>query len=138
MNRKMFFTAVVFVLALSLGTAFAGPNLNPGKWEITTQTEMAGMPGMIPPVTHTQCLTGEALVPQSDEASKECKISDIKQIGDAITWKIVCSGKNGEMEGTGKVIYKGDTMTGEMDMVIKGAGMQIKNTISGKRIGKCD
>ncbi len=138
MNRKMFLIATVCFMAIFLGVAFAGPNMNPGKWEITTKTEMAGMPGMIPPVTHTQCLKGDVRVPQSDEASKECKITDIKQNGDAISWKIVCSGKNGEMEGTGKVIYKGDTMTGEMDMVIKGAGMHIKNTISGKRIGKCD
>ena len=68
----------------------------------------------------------------------ECKISDIKTAGDSISWKMICSGKSGEMEGTGTVTYKGDTMTGTMNMVIKGAGMQIKNTMSGKRIGACD
>jgi hypothetical protein len=123
---------------LSLGTAFAGPNFNPGKWEITTQTEMAGMPGMIPAVTHTQCLTGDVLVPQSEKDSEECKLKDIKVIGDTVTWNMVCSGRNGEMEGSGKIVYKGDTMTGEMNMVIKGAGMQLTNKISGRRIGKCD
>ena len=34
--------------------------------------------------------------------------------------------------------YKGDTMEGTMEMVIQGAGMQVKNTISGRRIGDCD
>ncbi len=136
MKKLMFLLAIVSLVALPLGSALAKPNLNPGKWEITTQTEMAGMPGMIPPVTHTQCLKADVLVPQ--KTSKECKITDIKQDGDAISWKIVCSGKDGEMEGTGTVIYKGDTMSGTMDLVIKGEGMRIKNTITGKRIGNCD
>ena len=65
-------------------------------------------------------------------------MSDIKEDGDTVSWKMTCSGKNSQMEGTGTVTYKGDTMTGIMDMVIKGSGMQIKNKISGKRIGACD
>jgi hypothetical protein len=138
MKKCMLLIAVVSLIALSLGTALADPNLNPGKWEITTQTEMAGMPGMIPPVTHTQCLGKETLVPQSEGESQECKISDIKQNGDKVSWKIVCSGKNGAMEGTGEITYKGDSMTGVMNLEIQGAGMQIKNTITGKRIGPCD
>ena len=141
MRRTMFLIAILSLIILPLGTALAEPDLNPGKWEITTKTEMVGVPGMagmIPPVTHTQCLTKGELVPQSVEASKECKISDIKEDGDTISWKMTCSGKNGHMEGTGSVTYKGDTMTGKINMVMKGAGMEIKNTISGKRVGNCD
>ena len=41
------------------------------------------------------------------------------------------------MEGTGDVTYRGDSMEGTMDMVITGAGMRIKNKISGRRIGAC-
>ena len=141
MKRSLFFIVIVFLIALPLSTALAEPDFNPGKWEVTTETEMVGVPGMagmIPPMTHTQCLTKEELVPQSEEGSKECKISDIKEDGDTISWKMTCSGKNGQMEGTGAVTYKGDTMTGTINMVMKGAGMKIKNTINGKRIGNCD
>lgn len=42
------------------------------------------------------------------------------------------------MEGTGEVTYSGDRMEGVMNMVIQGAGMQVKNKISGQRIGDCD
>ena len=126
-------------ITLSLGTAFAaGPNMNPGKWEITTQTEMVGMAMSIPSVTHTQCIKAQELIPQSQEASEACRVSDIKIDGDTVSWKIVCSGANGRMEGTGKVTYSGNTMEGTMDMVISGAGMHVKNKISGKRIGDCD
>ncbi|MDX2495927.1 MAG: DUF3617 family protein, partial [Desulfuromusa sp.] len=106
--------------------------------EMTTETEMVGMPGMkVPPQTHRQCLTQKDLVPQSEEASKECQIIDVRQSGNAVVWKIVCSGQNGGMEGTGKTTYRGDTLDGTMDMVIQGANMQIKNTIKGRRVGDC-
>jgi len=139
MTRKIFLAVLVCVIAIPFGVALAEPDFNPGKWEITTKTEMVGMPGMqVPPVTHTQCLEKGALVPQSEEASQECKVSDIKVEGNTVFWKIVCSGKNGAMDGTGEVTYHGDTMEGIMDLVIQGAGMKIKNTISGKRLGPCD
>jgi len=134
---------IVMVSLFFFGPAFAEPNMNPGKWKITIETkietEMVGMPDMnIPPVTHTQCLEKGNLVPQSEEASQECKISDIEEDGDTISWKIICSGKNGQMEGTGEVTYRGDSMEGTMGMVIKGANMQVKNIINGRRIGDCD
>lgn len=138
MTKKVFLIGIAFLGTLSFGAAFAGPNMNPGKWEITTETEMVGMPGMnVPPVTHTQCLKKGELVPQSKEASQECQVTDIEQDGNTVSWKIICSGQNGQMEGTGKITYRGDSMEGTMDMVIKGAGMRIKNKISGRRIGDC-
>ena len=139
MTRKIFLAVLVCAIAIPFGAVLAEPNLNPGKWEITTQTEMVGMPGMqVPPVTHTQCLEKGEMVPQSEGESEECKVSDIRVEGDTVSWKVVCSGKNGAMEGTGEITYHGDTMEGTMDLVITGAGMKIKNTISGKRIGPCD
>ena len=139
MTRKVCVLGIVLMFTCFWGAAFAGPNLNPGKWEITTETEMVGMGGMsVPPQTHIQCLTQETLVPQSKEASNECRVTDIHEKGDTVYWKIVCSGQGGQMEGTGQVTYSGDRMSGKMDMVITGAGMQIKNKIKGRRIGPCD
>jgi len=139
MAKKALVFGIVLLVTFYLGVVFAGPNMNPGKWEITTETEMVGMSGMtVPPVTHVQCLKKDDLVPQSNEASQECQVTDIEQDGDTVSWKIVCSGQNGQMDGTGTVTYRGDSMEGTMDMVIKGAGMRIKNKISGRRIGDCE
>jgi uncharacterized protein DUF3617 len=139
MAKKVFVLGTAFLVTFCLGVALAGPDMNPGKWEITTETEMVGMSGMtVPPVTHVQCLKKGDLVPQSKEASQECQVTDVKQKGDTISWKIICSGQNGQMDGTGTVSYRGDSMEGTMDMVIKGAGMRIKNKIRGRRIGDCE
>lgn len=138
MFRRMALFVLISLLILSFDALAGGPNLNPGKWEITTETEMVGMPMKVPPVTHTQCLTVKDIVPQSEGESKECQVSDIKVSGDTVSWKIVCSGQGGEMEGTGRITYSGDRMEGTMDMAIKGAGMQVKNKISGRRTGDCD
>jgi hypothetical protein len=138
MTRKWLFSGIAFAVVLSLSAQVQGPDINPGMWEFTTVTEMVGMPNMnIPPVTYTQCVTMENLVPQSDAASQECEMSDVAVDGSTVSWKIICAGQNGRMEGTGKVTYTGDTMEGTMDLVIADAGMQVKNTIKGKRIGDC-
>ena len=138
MGKKMLSMSLLLSIAMLCGVAFAGPNVKPGKWEITTTTEMTGMPMRIPPVTHTQCLKEGDFVPQTEGANQECKVSDVKVSGDTVSWKLVCSGKSGHMEGTGKTTYSGDTMEGEMRMVIQGAGVEVNNKISGKRIGTCD
>jgi len=131
----------IVVMTIFTGNAFAGPNINTGLWEITTDTEMIGMPDMpkmnVPSQTHRQCLSKEDLVPQSKEASQECKIINVSESGDTISWKIICSGKNGSMEGTGEVTYSGDSLEGSMNMEIKGTDMKIRNKIKGHRIGEC-
>jgi hypothetical protein len=138
MTRKLMLSGIVCALVLSLSALAQVPDINPGLWEFTTITEMVGMPNMnIPATTHTQCMTAESLVPQTDAASHECQISEMTVDGGTVSWKIACSGQGGVTEGTGKVTYKGDTMEGTMDMTIAGAGMQVKNTITGKRIGDC-
>jgi len=138
MLKRLLYVTLVLSIIGAPWTATARPDLNPGKWEITTETEMVGMPMKVPPVTHTQCLTADDFVPQSEEANKECRVSDVKISGDTVSWKIVCSGQNGRMEGTGRVTYSGDRMEGSMHMVISGAGMEVKNKIKGRRIGSCD
>ncbi|OPL12560.1 MAG: hypothetical protein AVO39_11485 [delta proteobacterium MLS_D] len=118
------------------GSAWAEPQMNPGKWEITTTTEMAGIPPQS--ATHIQCITRDDLVPVSEDAQQECEVNDIKIEGDTVSWKIACQGEGGGMEGTGQVTYRGDSMNGTMNMTIKPYGSNVKNTFSGRRIGKCD
>ena len=138
MKTRNLLIILISMITIFTGNAFAGPNINPGLWEITTEIEMVGMPGMkVPSQTHTQCLSKEDPVPQSKEASKECQITDVHQNDNTISWKIICSGKNGSMEGTGEITYLGDSLEGFMVMVIKGANMKIKNKMKGHRIGEC-
>jgi hypothetical protein len=136
-KQNLFLITVLSFITLSIGMAWAGPKMNPGKWEITTQTEMAVMPSQS--VKHVQCITADDMVPVSQDANQQCKVTDIVRSGNTMSWKISCGGQGGGMEGTGSVTYTGDTMKGVMNMTIKGAGnMQVKNVMSGRRIGDCD
>ena len=138
MKTHMLLPVLMLAAILVVSTAAAGPNINPGLWEFTTETQMQGAGNMqVPSETHTQCLTSDDLVPMSQNASQECQISNVVTSGDTITWKIVCGGQGGQMEGTGEVTYRGNTMEGSMAMAISGTNMQLNNTITGRRIGPC-
>ncbi|MFO7965006.1 MAG: DUF3617 domain-containing protein [Desulfobacterales bacterium] len=135
MGRKMLI-GVIGIVALTVASVWAEPLMNPGKWEITTKTEMAGMPPQS--FTHTQCITREDLVPMNRDTSQECKVTDVVYDGNTVSWKISCDGQGGEMNGSGLVTYTGDDMSGTMSMTMASQGFQMTNTFSGHRIGPCD
>jgi len=138
MRTRNLIPTLLLTILLMAGTAFAGPNINPGLWEFTTETQMQGGGAMqVPAETHTQCITQDDLVPMSQNASQECQITNVVTNGDTISWDIVCGGQGGQMEGSGEVTYHGNTMNGSMVMAISGTNMQITNTITGRRIGNC-
>ncbi|MFA5323273.1 MAG: DUF3617 domain-containing protein [Smithella sp.] len=136
MNKKVIILGMVIFIMLPAGFAWAAPQINPGQWEISTKTEMTGIPPQS--ITHTQCITNEDAVPMSNDANKECQITDIKTHGNTVTWKISCGGEGGKMNGTGSVTYSKDKMNGTMNMIILPHGTKVKNTFSGRRIGICD
>ncbi len=59
-------------------------------------------------------------------------------VGDTVTWSMLCSGKGGEVKGTGKIIYSGNSFKGAMKMTMKGQeNMEMTSHMSGKRLGDC-
>ena len=106
--KRIIFLGIAAFIFLPVGQAFAGPQLNPGKWEITTTTQMAGLPAQS--AKHTQCLTTDDAVPTSHDPNQSCEISDIKTKGNTITWKVHCTGGGDKINGNGSVTYSGNTM----------------------------
>jgi hypothetical protein len=136
MKQKYLLLILITLIAVPLGTAWAGPKVNPGSWEITTRTQIAGMPTQA--LKHVQCITADDLVPVSQDASQDCRVTDIAYKGNTVSWKISCGDESGGMTGTGSVTYSGNSMNGSMDMTVTGSGtMQVKNTFTGRRIGDC-
>ncbi|MBN1256010.1 MAG: DUF3617 domain-containing protein [Deltaproteobacteria bacterium] len=127
-------TVVLVSIALVIIHAWAEPQMNPGKWEITTTTEMEGMPPQTQ--THTQCISADNMIPMSEDANQECQVTDLTTQGNTVSWRISCSG--GKMNGTGSVTYNGDSMHGTMSMIIEPYGTRVHNKLSGRRIGPCD
>ncbi|TET92310.1 MAG: DUF3617 family protein [Desulfobacteraceae bacterium] len=135
MLKKLFFGSIILLTAISISFAASGPNMKEGLWEITTKTKMPGME--MPPMKHTQCITKNDLVPQSSQPGQECKITETKVIGNTVTWTMQCKTQDGEMKGTGKITYSGDSFEGTIIISMPQANMKITTHISGKRIGDC-
>ncbi len=137
MLKKLFIASIILLSAGSVSFAGSALNMQEGLWEITTKTQMPGMD--MPPMKHTQCLTKKDFVPQgSQQPGQECKITDVKVEGNTVRWTIECKGQGGEMKGTGKTTYSGDSFEGTMTMSIPQGNMNITSQISGRRIGDCE
>jgi hypothetical protein len=134
---------LVFALIVcSLPTlAFAASPAKPGKYEMTVQSEMTGMPVKIPAHTFTYCLTkedienAEKLAPEQQRKNSDCKRTDLKIDGNTVSWKVSC--EKSKMTGEGKVTYSGDSVDGSMHMSMPNGG-EMNAKYSGKYLGACD
>jgi hypothetical protein len=133
------------VLALAVA-AFAQNVRRDGKWEVTMQMEMAGMPAAIPPTTTTQCITPEeakdaekAMPPmgrggRGRGGDSPCKTTDQKIEGNKVTANIKCEGAM-PMTGTAEFEYAADAYTGTVKMETGRGAMTMK--YNAKRVGDC-
>ena len=138
MLRKILVISVVLVASLSTSIASSGPNMEEGKWEVTTRMEMPGMSISMPEVTSTQCLTKKDFVPQGSQQGQECKITKTKVDGNTVTWTVKCSGQGGEVTGTGKMTYRGSSFKGKIEMTMVQSNTKMIRHINGHRIGDCE
>ena len=139
MKNSNLHLAAALLLAAS-ATASAAPNIQDGLWEITTKTEMQGMPMAMPTVKHTACLSQKDAVPQKPEKDQKCRITSNKIEGNTVTWGMECRDKGQVIRSSGKVSYSGSSFSGTSHTTIEQPGegkMQMTNHMSGKRIGDC-
>ncbi len=134
--------ALVLVSLFRLPSVFAEPNMKEGMWEIKGEMKIEGMPFPMPPVpmNYTQCLTKKDMIPQKKEKNQDCKMISNKMAGDTVSWVMQCTDKNGVMESTGKLTYKGNSFTGTVHIVTTETnGEKSESTLqmSGKRTGDC-
>lgn len=117
-----------------------GLDMEPGKYQITSTVEMAGMPGGMPPQTSTQCLTKNDPVPNGSADSQGCKISDMNTKGNKVTYTMECDQQGVKVKSSGEIIYKGKSFEGTsiMKMGPSAGGMTITTITTGKWVGKCD
>lgn len=139
MNKYM--ALLPFLLFVS--TVHAEPNMQDGMWEITSKTEIQGLPpGSMPPnMTHTmkQCMTKQEAVPREQVKNPNCKMIDTKVDGNTVTWNMQCRNKEGTVDSSGKITYSGTTFSGESRVNSTGGGqkMNMVQKMSGRRIGDC-
>ncbi len=118
----------------------SGPDMKEGKWSITTEVSMTGLPMKVPAMSHEQCLTKKDMIPQEgQQGNQNCTVKDQKINGNTVTWKVICKGGNGESTSDGTITYKGESFTGTINVVMTGGPMTMKasNTLTGKYLGPC-
>ena len=132
---KKIFIAVLSTLALS-STCFAANNMRDGYWELITTMDMPGMPMKIPPTKVNHCYSKEDVKDQKKTISrdKNCTVTDLKQSGNKVTWKMKCTGKNAG-DFSGETVYTGDAFDSTMNMQTHGRTMNMK--VKAKRVGDC-
>jgi hypothetical protein len=136
---------ILGVICMKASQAFpAQVNMHEGKWQITMETKMEGLPFQVPvvPFTATQCITKDDLVPKNTaRKDQKCKVIDQKVIGNKVTWKVKCVDPNTTSEGEGEITYSGDSYSGRMRTKITNNStkqvMTSSTTMKGKRIGDC-
>jgi hypothetical protein len=133
--------AVLLAVCALPAVAFAASPAKPGKWEMTTQMEMTGMPMKMPAHTFTYCLTKEEaenpekLAPEQQRKNSDCKRTELNITGNTVSWKVTCE-KSGS-KGEGKITYSSDAFNGVMHMTMPNGG-EMNAKYSGKYLGACD
>ena len=121
-----------------------GLDLNPGKYEITVNVEMqgipAGMPGSMPAQTIIKCLTEQNPIPNTSSGAQGCEIKDMQTEDNTVIYKIACEQQGMKSESSGEMTYKGDSLEGTTQTKLgpSAGGVTVISRIAGKRIGKCD
>lgn len=130
-------SSVAAAALLALPAARAAEKEPGVLWESTVEMKMVGF--SMPPTRSTFCAP-KAGIDQpptgGEKQEKDCKITDVKHVGNKMTWKMECTGKNA-MTGEGEMTQGKDRFEGKMTMSSKAGAMEM--AMSGKKLGtECD
>ena len=118
-------------------------NFREGLWEMTVRAEVPGTKPM-PPIVLKKCISAQEIQDLQAKASRppgsdQCKVLDQRTQGSTTSWKLDCTGRM-KIVGDGSVTLTGDSYSMQSAMVMTsadGKSMQVKNELSGKRLGEC-
>lgn len=122
-------------MALTLFTATAAAE--PGyMWENTVEVTAMGM--TMPPQTMQSCHPRDWREPpgQDKDRNNECKVTDFKQSGSKMSWKMKCEGKH-PATGSGEIAFQGET---RYSGIVKISMQEDESVIkmNGKRLTPCE
>jgi len=136
MPRPALAMAIAMFASIPALTAWAAPEMQPGRWEITSTIEMSGISTM-PTAKQTQCITDKDLVPQTQSQNDKCSMLESTTDGDTVSWVVNCESDGGTMTSQGKVVYHGNNFSGSI--VTTGSRMPsaLTQKMTGRRVGDC-
>lgn len=107
-------------------------------WEVTMKMDMPGMPpemaGMMPAQKNKICMTtGDEKQPVAQpDKNSQCKMSDLKQSGNTMTFKMACTGKD-PMTGSGEITRTANSFSQKINVQSGDGDMTMVS--NGKRLG---
>lgn len=112
-------------------------------WEVSGKMEMEGMPFAMPAQSSKVCMPkgGEADPRYTQGKDSNCKMTDVKNVGNTVKFKGTCVNQGETMNVAGETTHDGSSFKSNMKMTGKSRGEPINMTMvsSGKRIGgACD
>jgi len=133
------------LLSLTILPAVAAPTMQPGLYEVSMQMVMKGMPMQMPVSSFRHCITPQDIVDgkayASSENSKDCKISNLRQSGNAVSYDFACV-----MQGSGSMVGRSSgthhatgydiLMSGRFVPAMEGMS-EFSQKMSAKRLGNC-
>ena len=132
------FAAVAGLVAVVPAGAAEHPG-KPGKWSISTQMEMPGLPIKMPPIKYEMCLTEEDMKdPQKsvpNDPKSDCKVGNYKLDGNTMSWTFECPKQKTKGEGTVTYTDDHESYTGTMHM--KAGEQEMSAKYSAKWLGAC-
>ena len=138
MRSSVFAALFVAVFCLASVPVWA-LDFKPGKYQITSKTEMPGMPMQMPAMTFEQCMTKQDPVAvQQDQGG--CTIKDQKIKGNTVSWVMECNQQGQVTTGKGEMKYSGTSFDGlfEFSVAAPTGNMTMTTKTHGERIGDCD
>lgn len=139
----------VAALCTCAATSLAAPSLRPGKWEMSTQTQIVGIAQPLPPLHMTECLSpAQARDPvktaterfrQSVAPGQQCNISHRAESGRSVTWSVACTGSQ-PLTSRGRVTFDNSgAYHGSMNSEIMSpiGPVKMMQSFQGRRLGAC-
>ena len=128
-------------LVLTLLSTLTQAQMQPGRWEMSSQMNMQGM--QMPGHKSTQCLTAQDIAAgkqhQMDDGQSKCQVSDMKTSGASYSYNFDCASAEGKMSGQAKGNSAATTFTTEIKLRMtpdQGVG-EITQIMNGRRTGDC-
>lgn len=131
-------TIIAVLSALILPVAVhAADGMRDGYWELTSTMEMPGMPMKMAPTVNKHCYSkADVKDPKKTiTPDKNCTVTDLKQSGNKVTWKVKCTGQNAGVF-SGETVYKGDSAY-DSTMRMQSQGQTMNMKVKGRRLGNC-
>jgi hypothetical protein len=130
---------VLFLAALLPAAGFAAVDLQPGEWLVGVVIDIPGGRGPNPGrLEQEMCLTPDDAAKLMVPANSPCRIFDLRERPDEITWRVACSQGPMRTQGTGKLEFRGDRFKGVIETQAQPPyEMRVTQHLAGKRLGEC-